>query len=99
MRAAGWISIPVMVRVQHRDQARQQRHAGGVHGVGDAVGEQRVDAGPGGDDLGGLDAARGRVALARGEDVTPDLACHPGERAEVGHARSVATILAPTTFF
>ena len=51
IRAAGWISIPVSGRATAGDQPRQQRHAGLVQRVRDAVGEQRVDARPGGEDL------------------------------------------------
>ena len=50
--------------------------------VRDAVGEQRVDAGPGGEDLRRRDAARGGIALARGEHVAAHLFGDPRERAE-----------------
>ena len=55
-----------------------------------AVGEQRVDAGPGGEDLHGRDAARRRVAVARGEHVAAHLFATRANVAETGHANSVA---------
>ena len=56
-----------------RDQPRQHRHAGAVQGVREPMGEQRVDARPGREDLERADVAGGRIAALRGADVTPDL--------------------------
>ena len=59
------------------DKARQQWHAGAVQSVRDAVGQERVHPGPGGEDLRPRYAARGRVAaLCRG-DVAADLVDQP----------------------
>ena len=65
--------MPVIARDSVRDQPRQQRHAGVVEGVRGAVGEERMDARPGREDLERADVARGRVAAARGGDVAPHL--------------------------
>ena len=53
----------------HRHRARDERDADLVQRVGDAVREQRLDAGPRREDLRARDAARGGVALAGGLDV------------------------------
>ena len=45
--AAGWISMPVSARVSVGDRPRQQRHAGLVQRMRDAVGQQRLHARPG----------------------------------------------------
>jgi hypothetical protein len=75
---------------EHRDEARQQRHARGVERVRDAVGEQRVDAGPRGEDLGGPNAAGGRIAIAGGDDVSAELFRDPRGGGEPEHDNSVA---------
>ncbi len=54
------------------DRPRRQRHPGLAQGVGDAVGEQRLHAGPAGEDLEGGDPLRRRVAVARGVDIGSD---------------------------
>ena len=46
-----WISIPVSVRARRGDRARHHRDAGVVERVGDPVAEDRMDAGPCGEDL------------------------------------------------
>ena len=51
------------------DRPRRQRHPGLAQRVRDAVGEQRLHAGPAGEDLEGRDPLRGRVAIARRGDV------------------------------
>ena len=63
--AAGWISTPVTDAAQVGDRPRRQRHAGVVQRVGDPVGEQRLHAGPAGEDLEGRDALRRGIAIAR----------------------------------
>ncbi len=73
-----------------RDRARQQRHFGCVQGVGHAVGEQRLDARPGRDDLERLHAARRGIAVARDGDVPAQLLCDPrhGVRCRAWRKRS-----------
>ncbi len=68
--AAGWISIPVIVRDSVRDHPRQQRHAGVVERVRDAVGEQRVDARPGGEDLERADVPRAAGSRLRAASMS-----------------------------
>ena len=72
--ARGWISIPVSAREKYDERARRERHVRGVQRVGDAVGQQRVQAGPAGDDPERRDALGRRVALAHGGDVEAQLA-------------------------
>src|SRR4051794_36208252 len=43
--------------------------AAGLHRVGEPVGEERLDAGPRGEQLGGADTARGGVAVAHRREV------------------------------
>ncbi len=54
--------------------------------VRDAVGEQRLHAGPRGEDLERRDAARGGVAGVGGGDVAPELAGDAAQGAETEHA-------------
>ena len=91
IRAAGWISTPVIgARAGRRSPRGGEGHAGLAQRVGDPVGEQRLHAGPAGEDLEGRDALRGGVAVARRRDVVPDLAedpapgAHPDLRAVHG---------------
>ena len=70
-------------RVGHR--VRHDRHAGLVERVRDPVGEQRLDAAVGEEDLEPADAARGRVAFLRGRQVLPQLAGDPRECAQAEH--------------
>ena len=65
---------------------RRHRDAGAAQRVRDAVGQQRVDAGPGGEDLGGRDALRRRVAVARRRDVAADLSGDAAQGPESEHA-------------
>ena len=58
------------------DHPRHERHAGLAQGMGEAVGEQRLHAGPAEQDLEGGDALSGRVAIARGSDVGAHLPDH-----------------------
>ena len=70
--------MPVTARVNIEMQPRQQRHAGlACRRVGDAVGEQRVDPRPGGEDLELGDAARGGIAVAGGAHVAANLLGDP----------------------
>ena len=71
------------------ERHRHQRHPGLVQGVGDAVGEDRLHAGPVHEDLGGADAARRGVAIARRGDVRPDLLDHALQGAEAEHGNRV----------
>ena len=71
---------------RQRDRAGDERDAGIVQRVGDAVGQQRVDAGPAREDLERRDAARRRVAIAGRGEVAADLAGDPRQRAEAEHA-------------
>ena len=74
----------------HRDRARQQRHARLVQRVGDAMGQQRVDARPGRQDLHRPHTTRRGIAVARGVHVATQLFRDLCEHAEAGHADSVA---------
>ena len=56
-----------------------------VERVRDAVREQRVHAGPGGEDLERRDAARGGIALVGGGDVAAQLAGDAAQGAEPEH--------------
>ena len=91
MCAAGWISMPGERAREHRDQARQQRHAGLVQRVRDAVGEQRVDAGPGREDLGRprrrAPPGRARARRARRDGPPRTTRANAPKR---GHGNSVA---------
>ena len=64
---------------EHRDRARDDRHPCIIEGVRNPVGEQRVDARPGGEDLNRTDAPRRRVAIAGGEHISTQLPRNPGE--------------------
>ena len=57
-----------------RERAGDERDAGPVQRMGDAVGEQGVDAGPQRQHLERPHAARGRVAVVDGVDVAANLA-------------------------
>ena len=68
-----------------RRARRDDRDAGLVQGVGEAVGEDRLDPSPGGEDLERAGVAGRGVAVARGGDVGADLLDHPGEGSEAEH--------------
>jgi hypothetical protein len=73
-------------RARHVGQrARRERHPRARQRVRDAVGQQRVQARPAGDDLGRRDVPRRRVALTHGRDVPPQLAGHSSDRAQTQH--------------
>ena len=65
------------------------RHLGLVQSVGDAVGENGLDASPGRQDLRRRGGARCGIAIARGADVGANLAEDPREGAETEHAESI----------
>ena len=74
--AAGWISIPVTERAT----AAITRGSSGtraVQRVREPMGEQRVHARPGREDLERADVARGRIAALGRRDVAPDLRRDP----------------------
>jgi len=56
------------------DRAWQHGNAAGVEGVRDAVGQERLDAGPADQHLDRADTERRGVALARGLDIAAQLA-------------------------
>ena len=60
-----------------------------MQAVRDAMGEQRLDAGPAREDLAGARAARRGVAGVSGRDIAADLADDAREGAETEHAESV----------
>ena len=74
-----------------RERARRHRDAGGVQRVRHAVHEQRVQARPAGQDLGGRDAGGRRVALAHGRHVAPQLTGDPADRPQTQHPPGEAT--------
>ena len=74
IRAAGWISTPGQHAARVGDGVRHDRHARLVHRVRDAVGQQRLDAAVGEEDLEPADSARRGVALLRGGQVLAQLA-------------------------
>ena len=73
-RAAGWISIPVAARLSAASVRGTSGTPRPVEGVGDAVGQERVDAGPQREHVERPHAARRRVALVDGVDVAAELA-------------------------
>ncbi len=73
--------MPVSARVSIEIARGRSGTPASLQRVRDAVGEQRVDAGPGGEDLGRRDAARRRIAVARRQHVATQLLGHPCERA------------------
>ena len=64
---------------------RHDRHAGLVERVRDAVGQQRLHAAVGEEDLDPADAARGGIAFLRGRQVLPQFAGDPRECAQAEH--------------
>jgi hypothetical protein len=72
-RAAGWISMPVVVRAI-RASARAGNFSPAVCSVGQPVREQRLHAGPHDEDLRRRHAAGRRIALPGHRHVLPDLA-------------------------
>ena len=79
----GGMDLDARSRCGSRSTSRRgtQRHVGRVQRVGDAVGEDRVHARIGEQDLDRADRARGRVAVAGGRDVLAQLARHACDRA------------------
>ena len=67
-------------------QARRERDARIVHHVGDAVGEQRLHAAVGEEDLDPAHVAGRGIAVLRGGEVLAQLARDTGEGAEAEHA-------------
>ena len=75
---------------EHRDHARQDRHLGALQRVCDAVGEQRMDARPGREDLELPGAASRRIAVPCSQQVAANLLDDPSKGAETRHDNSVA---------
>jgi len=69
-----------------RDRARQRRHARLIERVSDAMCEERLDAGPGRQQLWRADAAGRRIALAGRRDVAANFAHHALENVALGHS-------------
>ena len=67
------------------ERERHDRHARLVKRVGHAVDKDRLHTAPAGEDLERPDAARGRIALARGREVAADLAADLLQKPEPEH--------------
>ena len=90
--AEGWISIPVIARVSIDMSRGSTGTPAPAQRMRDTVGQQRVDAGPGGEDLRGADPAGGRIAVPCRQDVAPHLFADSRQRVKPTHADSVAAI-------
>ncbi len=73
------------------DHPRDHLGAVLVQRVGNAMGEERLDSAPGGEDREGADRARRRIAVAGRTDVGADLLDHPSDGVHAGHAVSLRT--------
>jgi hypothetical protein len=62
-----------------------------VKGVREPVGQQRMDARPGREDLERTHVPRRGIAAPRGRDVAPHLAHHTVEPPEAEHEKSLAS--------
>ncbi len=82
IRARGWISIPVSAREKYAIARGSDRHLGHHERVRDAVHEQRVQARPLREDLGGGDRGGRGIALAHGGDVAAQLPGDPADAAQ-----------------
>ncbi len=71
------------------EQQGGDRNSGVVQRVGYAMSEQRLHAGPGGEDLQRADAAGRGIAVTRGGDVAGDLAKHSSQGPETEHGSRV----------
>ncbi len=83
--AAGMDLDPGDGAARERERAGSHRDTRLVDRVRDAVGQQRLDAGPAGEDLDRADPARGGIAIARGGYVRGDLVRDAPECAESQH--------------
>ena len=85
-RSRPWVDFDAGDRARdRRDHAWQQWHAGRVQGVGDTVGEDRMHARPGGEDLGRANTSRSRVPAVSGRNVTAKLRRGAPDQPEATH--------------
>src|SRR4029077_14349964 len=73
---------------EHRDLAWQQRHARLLQRMRSAMSQQRMNAGPGGEDLDSPHTTRRGIAVASGKDVATQLSRDLGKHAEARHVDS-----------
>jgi hypothetical protein len=77
-----------------RDRTRDDRHTGAVQSMRHAVGEDRVHAWPGGEDLERPNPPGRRIAAVCGGNVTSNLSRGARKEAEPEHRQSVARAIA-----
>ena len=84
--------MPVSARVSIEIVRGSTRTPGAVQRMRDAIGQERVDPGPGGENLALPHPPRGGIAIARGGNVATQLASHLRKCAKARHVISVAAI-------